>query len=524
MKMSKMIVNTLREVPSHIESTSLQLLIRSGMVKKVQSGYYAYMPMGFRVLDKIQKLMERKLGGHFQKMLLPNTAVSSKDLFIQLVRSDIKFNKELSVGLFSIRPNMISDKDIKQKTFRTPEIIQVEAITLCGSEEERSSNIENVQNLIEEIFKQCGLIVRKSDDELSDEDELSRKKVFAPSKAGRHAFAYCNSCNYSATLQSAVYFEDQDENIIDKPLEEIYTPSVKTISDLEQYLEVSQKKLLKCLIFKAKDKFVATLLRGDRELNFRKLENLLQITPDELEFASGEDVEKITGAITGFAGPVGLKGVSVIADREAVKVKNAVSGANKTDYHLRNVNYSRDYTVDMIADIGLINSGDKCRLCNEIISFDNGIELCHIENISQTTETGSTVFVGHYLIDVTEIVAAVVEQHHDSHGIIWPMSISPYQAIITIVNVNDKTQIDLASCLYNDLVSSEIDVLLDDRDERAGIKFKDADLIGIPIRIVVGKKANEGVVEYKKRGHEAVEMGYNEIKGKILKELEYNCN
>lgn len=518
MKMSKMIVNTLREVPSHIESTSLQLLIRSGMVKKVQSGYYAYMPMGFRVLDKIQRLVERKLGGHFQKMLLPNTAVSSKDLFIQLVRSDIKFNKELSVGLFSIRPNTISDKDIKQKTFRTPEIVQVEAITLYGDGEEKNSDIANIKNLIEEIFKECGLIVQKSDDKLPDEDDISREIFLAPSKAGRHAFAYCNSCHYSATLQSAVYSEDQAENIIDKTLEEIYTPSVKTISDLEQYLEVSQKKLLKCLIFKVKDKFVATLLRGDRELNFTKLENLLQITPDELEFASGQDVEKITGAITGFAGPVGLKGISVIADREAVKVKNAVSGANKTDYHLKNVNYNRDYTVDMVADIGLINDGDKCKICNGIISFDNGIELCHVENASLVTEAGSTVFVGHYLIDVTEIVAAVVEQHHDSHGIIWPMSISPYQAIITIVNANDKTQIDLASCLYSDLLGSEIDVLLDDRDERAGIKFKDADLIGIPIRIVVGKKSNEGIVEYKKRGQEPVEMEYHEVKRRILSE------
>ena len=304
------------------------------------------------------------------------------------------------------------------------------------------------------------------------------------------------------------------------PLEEVHTPGTKTIEEVAQFLGLDQTKTIKALLFVVRDDesgeegYVAAFIRGDRELNMIKLVNALKIPEHAIEFADEAKMSQATGCVGGFTGPMGLCNCKIVVDSELTGLKNLCAGANKEDHHVKNVNYGRDYEGDIVTDIKMLKEGDPCPVCGAPVKHARGIEVGQVFKLgtkySQSmnavykdeNQKDQLIVMGCYGIGVTRTLSAVVEQHHDENGIIWPMSVAPYHVIITLVKPNDQEQAAVAEKIYEDLIRAGVEVLLDDRDERPGVKFKDADLLGIPVRITVGKRASEGIVEYKLRREE----------------------
>ena len=309
------------------------------------------------------------------------------------------------------------------------------------------------------------------------------------------------------------------------PMEEVHTPDTKTIEDLAAFLGVKTEETIKALLFVKYDEmgnedgYVAAFVRGDRELNRIKLVNALGIPEHAIAFADEEAMGAKTGAVGGFTGPVGLHDCTVVVDSELPGLKNLVAGACRRDYHLKNVNYGRDYKGDIVKDIKVLKEGDPCPVCGEPVKHARGIEVGQVFKLGTkySESMGATykdenqeekpIVMGCYGIGVTRTLAAVVEQHHDKDGIIWPVAVAPYHVIITLMKPDDEVQLAMAEKVHDELSAKGVEVMLDDRDERPGVKFKDADLLGIPVRITVGRMAPEGKVEYKlRRDAEKVEM------------------
>ena len=315
-------------------------------------------------------------------------------------------------------------------------------------------------------------------------------------------------CDWSSDVCSSDLIVDKQK---EKPIKEIDTPEVKTIKQLTKLLKISPKNLVKTLIYKTNNLVIAVLIRGDHEVNVTKLLKLIQC--EELELADSDIIEKTTGAPVGFTGPVGLKEkIKIIADNEVSNMKNFITGANKKDTHLLNVNIGRDFKIDISGDIRFITEADQCPKCDSRIKIKKGIELGHIFKLgtkySKSMEAKfldkdgkeKIIIMGCYGIGISRIIAAVIEQNNDENGIIWPKSIAPYQVEILPLNVNDNETMQIAKNLYKNFLSKKIEVIIDERDERPGIKFKDADLIGIPIRITISsQKAKDNIVEIHKR-------------------------
>lgn len=321
----------------------------------------------------------------------------------------------------------------------------------------------------------------------------------------------------AATTERALCVDQSEDPAQMLPLEEVYTPGTKTIEDVANYLGLDKKQTIKALLFTKFDHegqeegYVAAFVRGDRELNRVKLVNALGIPEHALEFADEEKIQEATGCVGGFTGPIGIRNCTVVIDSELALAKNLCAGACKIDHHLINVNYGRDYQGDILCDIKMIKAQDPCPICGSPVEFARGIEVGQLFKLDtkyaesmgasykDENQEDQWIVMGCYGIGVTRTMAAIVEQHHDENGIIWPVSVAPYHAIITLVGTKDPNQIELAESIYDDLKSCGVEVLLDDREERPGVKFKDADLLGIPIRITVGRGAPDGIVEFKRR-------------------------
>ena len=301
---------------------------------------------------------------------------------------------------------------------------------------------------------------------------------------------------------------------------EVIKNGTKTIEEVANFLGMDQSRTIKALLFVTYDEegkengYVAAFVRGDRELNMVKLINALNIPEHSIEFADEAKMSQATGCVGGFTGPIGLHDCKIVVDSELVGLKNLCAGANKEDYHVKNVNYGRDYEGDIVTDLKLLKEGDPCPVCGAPVKHARGIEVGQVFKLGTkySESMGATykdenqkdqfIVMGCYGIGVTRTLSAVVEQHHDENGIIWPMSVAPYHVIVTLVKPEDEEQAAVAEKIYNDLIKAGVEVLLDDRKERPGVKFKDADLLGIPVRITVGKRAGEGIVEYKLRREE----------------------
>lgn len=543
MKLSKYLAPTLRDVPAEAEITSHQLMLRAGLMRKLASGVYSYLPLGLRALKKVENIVRKGMDNHNAQELLMSALLpreyyeesgrweifgedmfrlkdrgqrdfclgpTHEEIFTDTVKNNIHSYKQLPVTLYQIQTKYRDERRPRFGVIRSREFIMKDAYSFDRDQAGLDASYKNMYDAYCEIFDAMKLDYLAVDADSGAMGGSGSQEFMVKSDIGEDTIAYC-TCGYCANEEKAQCVAGEKDSAEMLELNKIHTPNSRTIEELTESLNTDAKHFAKTLIYRADDKCVAVMLRGDREVNETKLKNHLGAI--ELELASAEDVMRITGAPVGFAGPIGLKEkVEVIADHEIAGMKNMVVGANEGDYHFENVNIERDFTPDFIGDFRNITEGDICPVCGKAeIKTCRGIEVGHIFKLGTKyseamgctvlDENGKdqTLIMGCYGIGVSRCLAAIIEQHSDENGIIWPMSVAPFHVAVVPVNSNDAAQAELADEIYNELIANGVEAVLDDRNERVGVKFKDADLIGYPLRITVGKKAADGIVEYKER-------------------------
>lgn len=404
-----------------------------------------------------------------------------------------------------------------------------DAYSFDRDQEGLDKSYQEMYDTYERIFTRCGLTFRPVEADTGAIGGSNSHEFTALSEVGESEIAYCEACDMAATVERAACVDAPATEEAELPTEEVHTPGTKTIEEVADFLGIPQTKTMKALLFVTYDEegkengYVAAFVRGDRELNMTKLVNALGIPEHSIEFADEEKMGAATGCVGGFTGPVGLHDCTIVADSELPGLKNLCAGACKVDYHMKNVNYGRDYKADIVTDIKTLKEGDPCPVCGAPVKHARGIEVGQVFKLGtkysesmgaiykDENQKDQLIVMGCYGIGVTRTLAAIVEQHHDENGIIWPVSVAPYHAIITVMKPEDEVQAQTAERIYKELMDAGVEVLLDDRKERPGVKFKDADLLGIPVRLTVGRGAPEGKIEYKlRRDAEKEELSVDE--------------
>ena len=562
MKLSKMHIKTLREVPAEAEIPSHILLIRTGMIRKLASGIYGFMPFGWRSVRKIEDIIRSemdKAGGQEIHMSAIQPAElwqesgrwfaygpelwrvkdrngrdfclgpTHEEIFTDIIRNDVSSYRQLPMNLYQIQTKYRDEARPRFGLMRSREFIMKDAYSFDRDFEGLDKSYDDMYKAYEKIFTRCGLTFRPVEADTGAIGGSNSHEFTALSEVGESEIAYCEKCSMAATTERAECVDAPADTEEMLPMEEVNTPGTKTIEAVADFLGMPQTKTIKALLFVTYDEegnekeYVAAFVRGDRELNMTKLINALNIPEHAIEFADEAKMSQKTGCVGGFTGPVGLHDCKVVVDSELTGLRNLCAGANKENYHVKNVNYGRDYKGDIVTDLKLLIEGDPCPVCGAPVKHARGIEVGQVFKLGtkysqamnavykDENQQDRLIVMGCYGIGVTRTLSAIVEQHHDENGIIWPMSVAPYHVIITLVKPGDETQEAVAEEIYNRLSDAGVEVLLDDRDERPGVKFKDADLLGIPVRITVGKRAPEGVVEYKlRREAEKQEMSVSE--------------
>lgn len=551
MKLSKMHLKTLREVPAEAEIPSHILLLRTGMIRKLVSGVYGFMPMGWRSVRKIEEIIRQEMdaaGGEEIHMSAIQPAElwqesgrweaygpelwrikdrngrdfclgpTHEEVFTDLIRNDVSSYRQLPVLLYQIQTKYRDEARPRFGLMRSREFIMKDLYSFDADEAGLDVSYKAMYDAYDKIFTRCGLTFRPVEADTGAIGGSNSHEFTALSEVGESEIAYCEKCSMAATVERAECVDAEAQDHVDMlPMEEVNTPGTKTIEEVADFLHMDAKETMKVLLFVTydaegkEDGYVAAFVRGDRDANMIKLVNALGIAEHQIEFADEEKMSAATGCVGGFTGPVGLHDCKIVVDSELLGLKNLCAGACKENYHLKNVNYGRDYKGDIVADIKMLKAGDPCPVCGAPIKHARGIEVGQVfklgtkysESMHATyldeNQKEHPLLMGCYGIGVTRTLAAVVEQNHDENGIIWPMAIAPYHVIVTLVKENDPAQKEMAEKIYKELAAAGVEVLLDDRKERPGVKFKDADLLGIPVRITVGKLAAEGKVEYKLR-------------------------
>ncbi|NMB26468.1 MAG: proline--tRNA ligase [Tissierellia bacterium] len=568
MRMSKLYMPTLREVPSEAEIPSHKLLLRAGMTRKLVSGIYSYLPLGYRVIRKIEQIVREEMDNAGSEELLMS-AIQPRELweaserwesfgpemfklkdrnsrefclgptheeyFTNLIKDEVRSYKQLPLNLYQIQTKYRDEKRPRFGVIRAREFIMKDAYSFDKDLEGMERSYKEMWEAYEKIFTRLKLKYKVVQGDSGSMGGNNSHEFMAMSEVGESLVAYCDNCNYAATDEKAevVYNVKESEGIEDK-MEKVYTPDAKTIDDLVDLFKIEKSNFGKALVYNVSGEPVVVIVPGDRELNETKLCNYLGAPEHELEMADEETIIRITGANKGFTGPVGLIGdVKLLVDSRITKMKNLIVGGNETDYHLKNVNYGRDFTGEVVEDLLLVEEGDICPKCGKPLLMDRGIEVGNIFqlgtkyssslNANYLDEDGKEkpFVMGSYGVGVSRSMAAIVEQYHDEYGIIWPLVVAPYHVIITIINTKNEEQKQLGEKIYKELLDEGLEVLLDDRNERAGVKFNDRDLIGIPIRITVGKKASENIVEYSlRKDNKNIEISVDEIMDKIRGDFE----
>lgn len=550
MKLSKAHIKTLREVPAEAEIPSHILLLRTGMIRKLASGIYGFMPFGWRSIRKIEEIIRQEMdaagaqeihmsaiqpaelwqesgrwsayGPELWRIKDRNgrdfcLGPTHEEIFTDLVRNDISSYRQLPMNLYQIQTKYRDEARPRFGLMRSREFIMKDAYSFDRDFAGLDQSYDDMYKAYEKIFTRCGLTFRAVDADTGAIGGSNSHEFTALSEVGESEIAYCEKCAMAATTERAECVDAPAEDAPFLALSEVYTPGTKTIEEVAGFLGVPQERTIKALLFVTYDdegefkEYVAAFIRGDRELNMIKLVNALGIPEHAIAFADEAAMGAATGSVGGFTGPIGLHDCKLVVDSELKGLKNLVAGANKEDHHIKNVNYGRDYEGDIVTDIKMLREGDPCPVCGAPVKHTRGIEVGQVFKLGtkysqamnatykDENQEDHPLVMGCYGIGVTRTLAAIVEQHHDDNGIIWPVSVAPYHVIITLVKPDDQAQRQTAEEIYDQLAASGVEVLLDDRDERPGVKFKDADLLGIPLRITVGKRAAEGIVEYKLR-------------------------
>ncbi len=548
MRLSGLLMPTLRETPAEAEILSHRLMLRAGLIRKLAAGVYSYMPMGLRALKKVENIVREEMdraGANelLMSALLPAEAYMAsgrwdvfgpemfrlhdrhdrdfclgpthEEIFAETVKGAVRSYKQLPLTLYQIQTKYRDERRPRFGVLRSREFIMKDAYSFDLTEEGLDESYKKMYDAYCRIFDRMGLDYVVVDADSGAMGGSGSQEFMVKSEVGEDVIAHCEACGYTANEEKAECVPDSFEFAEnDKPMEKKDTPEAHTIEQLVNFLGVDARNFAKTIIYKIDGKYVAAMVRGDREVNEVKLKNL--VGGVDIELAEPFAVREITHAEVGFAGPIGLE-IPVYADHEVMKMHAMVIGANETDKHFINVEPCRDFTPDKVADLRVAVDGDICPRCGKRIDTFHGIEVGHIFKlgtkyakalgISFSTESGEerTAIMGSYGIGINRCIAAAIEQNSDENGIIWPVSIAPYHVSVIPVNVKDETISALAEKIYAELLEKGIEAIIDDRDERPGVKFKDCDLTGIPLRITVGKKAGEGIVEYKVRGAEGFE-------------------
>ena len=584
MRWTQYLIPTLKEVPAEAEAVSHRLMIRAGLIRKLVSGAYTYLPLGLRVLKKVENIIRKEMDkkGALELFLpslqpvelwhesgrykaLGEDLIKFKDrhnrvmvfgptheeVITALARDHIRSYRQLPITLYQIQTKFRDEVRPRFGVIRSREFIMKDAYSFDRDNTGLDESYKKMYEVYEAIFKRCGLKVLavEADTGIMGGDVSHEFMMLAES--GEDLLAHCESCGYAASLSVAVCkaqgsIPDHSWSLSrarprgsgtghglkvlgkGEALKEVDTPGVGTIEKVGALLKVKPEQMVKTLIYVADGMPVAVLIRGDHEANETKIKKYLKA--GTLEMATEDIIKKATEGPLGFSGPVGLKDLRIIADNAINGLANFVTGANKKDKHFINVNIDRDFKVKEWADLKMITDKDKCPQCNKGIKIEHAIEMGHVFKLGLKyskamkaeflDEDGKLkpVVMGCYGIGINRIIAAAIELHNDKKGIIWPLSIAPFQVIIVPINYEKEDVQTVADEVYNSLQSKGIEVLLDDRNESAGVKFNDAELIGIPFAIVIGQRGlKKGVVEIKERATgKVLEVKRHDLPDKIL--------
>ena len=558
-----MLMLTLREVPAEAEIESHKLMLRSGMMRKMASGVYNYMPLGLKVLKNIEDIIREEMNAAGAQEFLASALLPAElwqesgrwdvygaemfrlkdrnnrdfclgptheEVFTDIARNEIKSYKQLPVNLYQIQTKYRDERRPRFGVMRSREFVMKDAYSFDKDQAGLDLSYNKMHDAYVKIFNRCGIDAKCVAADSGAIGGANSAEFMVKSEVGEDDVVFCTVCDYAANIEKAEATPDiaKAEELLE--VEKVATPDSRGIDEVSSYLNVSPKKTVKLLMYNIDGKIVGVVVRGDREVNEIKVSNAIGSV---IEFALATDdvVRKVTNAEVGFAGPIGINADYVFIDKEIVEQRNIVVGANKTEYHIKNANYGRDFE-GIVGDFRNVQEGDKCIVCGKPLEIARGVEVGHIfklgtkysesmnANFIDKDGKSKPIVMGCYGIGVERTAAAIIEQHNDEKGIIWPLSVAPYHVVIVPANMKNEEQISIAENIYNDLQAMGVEVLLDDRDERIGVKFNDSELIGIPMRITVGKNINEGKVEFKLRHKEDKEIiDIEEINEKVKAEF-----
>lgn len=540
MRLSNSFFYTIREDVKDEETVSGNLLVRSGMIKKSSAGVYMFMPMGYLVFSNIRSIVKKYMDeAGAQELVMPSLIpeevyVSSgrrkafgssmfslvdranknyvlgpthEELFLNAASNKIKSYKDMPFNLYQFQNKFRDEARPRYGLIRTREFCMKDAYSFDADLEGLDKSYQKMFDAYKKIFDEMGMDYRIVRADTGVMGGLLSEEFQAITDIGEDVVVLCDKCDYASNIEVSEVIGHDMVREEKKAMEKVSTPGYESAIDVANYLNISLDKMAKTMIVNVDGELVACVISGKRELNLVKVGKLLHGM--DVEFATEEEVAKIVDAKFGSLGPVGIN-CKVIVDNEVLKMTNFVVGANSNGYHYINVNLS-DFKYDMASDIVNVMEGDHCPKCGGTLYFKKGIEVGNTFKLGtkysealnlryvDKDNTLKPVVMGSYGIGVARCMSAIVEQSNDEDGIIWPINIAPYKVSIVIINNKDEEQVNVANGLYDYFNKNNVSCLLDDRDERAGIKFKDMDLIGIPYRIVVGKKVNEGIVEVKDR-------------------------
>lgn len=569
MRFSKLYVKTLKETPKEAVVESHKLMLRSSMIKKLASGVYTYLPLGHRALKKVENIVREEMDrAGAQEMLMPIMQPSEiwketgrwdvmgpemmrlndrhgrefvlgpthEEVITDIIRNDISSYKSLPVNLYQIQNKFRDERRPRFGLMRGREFMMKDAYSFHATQECLEEEFNNMKAAYERIFERCGLEFRAVEADSGAIGGSGSQEFHVLAESGEDEIIFCDTCGYAANLEKAEsvpYTPAYDTEA--KNVELIDTPNVSKIEDIAKFMGVETSQTVKAIMFKDLDseKVYMVLQRGDYEINEVKLKNLLDA--GELVMLSDAELEEL-GLVKGYMGPhnfdLAAKEITLVADKTICKMVNHTAGGNKIDTHFINCNYGRDYKADLVGDIRDAVVGEGCTRCDGgKLDSARGIEAGHIFQLGTkySESMGATfldsngksqpMIMGCYGVGVSRTVASAIEQNFDENGIIWPVAIAPYIVDVIPANVKDADQVSVAERIYNELLDARIDTVIDDRKERAGFKFKDADLIGFPFKVVVGKQAAEGIVEVKvRRTGESMEVEASKVLD-VIKDL-----
>ena len=544
MRFSQILIPTLKENPSEAEVVSHRLLLRAGFIRRLSSGVYSYLPLGLMTIRKIEKIVREEMTrAGAQELLLPMVQPADlwresgrlskygpellrfrdrhdresclgpthEEVITDLVRNNVYSYKSLPLNLYQIQTKFRDEIRPRFGLMRGREFIMKDAYSFDATEEGADKAYLRMKEAYSRIFERCGLSFRAVDADTGTIGGSFSHEFMVLAETGEDTIVVCQECDYAANMEKATCAAGHLDESAELHLEKIETPGKRKVVAVTEFLKISPQNLVKTMVFIADGSPVAVLLRGDHEVQSIKLQNFLGV--DEVELASDQQVFDATGVPSGYLGPIGMK-IPVVVDNAVRNMKNFAIGANEKNYHFINANLGRDFQIERIADLRMVTTDDRCHSCGGSLELTRGIEVGHIFKLGTAySEALKATFLdsdgqekpfimGCYGIGVSRVAAAAIEQNHDKDGMIFPMPIAPMQVIILNLAVNDPEITKAANSLYDELQAQGIEVLLDDRDERPGSKFKDADLIGIPFRVMIGKGfTKEGLIEIRERSN-----------------------